>query len=55
MCYLENLAKEIIEVLESSRRLLEKTSQDSEESERVPDQDQDQSQNLSPDEMMTES
>ena len=55
MCFLENLVKEIIEVLESSRWLLEKTSQDSEESERVPDQDQDQSQNLSLDEMMTES
>ena len=50
MCFLENLVKEIIEVLESSRRLLENTSHDSAESDSVPNQDPDQSQNLSPDE-----
>ena len=46
----EDLVKEVIEVLESSRRLLENTSRDSEESESVPNQDPDQSKNLSPDE-----
>ena len=46
----EDLVKEVMEVLESSRKLLEDTSRDSEESERTPNQDPNQSQNISQDE-----